>query len=179
MRPTAVLRTVPGPQNGPPQRNGGSNGQMPPRRENVAATTQGRQRSPGGRLSSEASTSCGISCWSKWRVGLEDELDAGRSSLAKGKHLDARGWRQGQQAFQARLARLQKIPDEDLSPAEREPPAAKQESGPALTRACWHCRGEAAARQTAPAIRSQTALPRLRTGDRRPPPFAFCAAPRT
>ena len=32
------------------------------------------------------------------------------------------------QAFQAHLARLQKIPDDDLSPTEPDPPAAKEET---------------------------------------------------
>ena len=41
-------------------------------------------------------------------------------------------------AFQTRLART--TPDEDLSPAERDRPAATQRSAPASTRACWQSR---------------------------------------
>ena len=48
--------------------------------------------------------------------------------MAKGKHPDAGDGDKVRRAFQARLARLQTIPDEDLSPTEPVQPAANDET---------------------------------------------------
>ena len=119
--PDLALQTVdPSPQNGPPERKNGFNGAMP----TPARSFQGARKSAVGprapTRSGEASAS------------LRDQLLAEMEGLARKDDFDAwtlRAWPKansltpadGDQvrvAFQARLDRLQTIPDEDLSPAE-------------------------------------------------------------
>ena len=62
-------------------------------------------------------------------LGLEDELDAWTlRAWPKANTLTPEDGDRVRQAFQARLARLQKIPDDDHSPAELDPPAANEET---------------------------------------------------
>ena len=129
--PDLALQTVdPGPQNGPPERKNGSNGvHADAAREIVPGRSQGRESDQAApTLSGEASAT------------LRDQLLAEMEGLERKDDLDAwtlRAWPKANTltpadgdevrlAFQARLDRLQTIPDEDLSPAEPDQRSGKR-----------------------------------------------------
>ena len=126
----AVQSVSPSPQNGPPATKTGSNGQMPPA---TAKTLHGPRRGPNGDraavLSGEASATLRDQLLAELEgLELKDGLDAWTfQAWPKANTLTPADGDEVRLAFQARLGRLQTIPDEDLSPAERDQPAANQE----------------------------------------------------
>ena len=136
----AVQSVSPSPQNSPPVTKTSSNGQMPTA---TAKTLEAPRKGPNGNraavLSSEASAI------------LRDQLLAELEGLEPKAELDAwtlRAWPKAntltpedgdrvRQAFQARLARLQTIPDEDPRQPNGTSRQRSKRSAPASTRACW------------------------------------------
>ena len=129
--PDLAVQTIePSPQTGPPATKTGSNGRLPPA---TAKTFQGPRKGPNGDraavLSGEASAILRDQLLAEI-AGLEpkDDLDAWTlRAWPKANTLTPADGDEVRQAFQARLGRLQTIPDEDLSPAERDQPTANQE----------------------------------------------------
>ena len=121
--PDLAVQTVvePGPKNGPPPTKLGSNGRMPPA---TAKTFQGPRKGANGDraavLSGEASAILRDQLLAEIAgLGAKDDLDAWTlRAWPKANTLTPADGDKVRQAFQARLARLQAIPDEDLSPAE-------------------------------------------------------------
>ena len=183
MRPTSPFkRSTPGPQNGPPAKKTGSNGQMPPQpRKTVPGPRKGANGARAAVLSGEASAILRDQLLAEMEgLGLKDDLDAWTlRAWPKANTLTPADGDKVRQAFQARLGRLQTTPDEDLSPAEPDPPAANDETRSRIDKSVLALpEAQAAAGQAAPAVRGQTALPRLRPRALRPPPSAVCAIPR-
>ena len=126
----AVQSVPPSPQNGPPASKPGSNGQM---QTATAKTLHGPRKGPNGDrsavLSGEASAILRNQLLAEI-AGLEahDDLDTWTlRAWPKANTLTPADGDEVRLAFQARLGRLQTIPDEDLSPAERDQPTANQE----------------------------------------------------
>ena len=95
----------------------------PPADKTVPGASQGRQRQaapPSCRV--KPRQHCGTSCWPSWTgLELKDDLDAWTlQAWPKANTLTPADGDEVRLAFQARLGRLQTIPDEDLSPAERD-----------------------------------------------------------
>ena len=99
--PDLAVQTVdPGPQNGPPATETGSDGSVPPATDKtVPGGSQGpkwRAGPPSCRV--RPRQPCGTSCWPRLE-GLEAQRRSGRvdtAGMAKGKHPDAGGWGRGQ-----------------------------------------------------------------------------------
>jgi ERF superfamily len=130
--PDLTLQTVaPSPQNGPPAKKPRSNGQMPPATaKTFEAPRKGANGDRAAVLSSEASAILRDQLLAELeRLGLEDELDAWTlRAWPKANTLTPEDGDRVRQAFQAQFARLQKIPDDDHSPVELDPPAANKET---------------------------------------------------
>ena len=153
-------------QNDPPAKKPRSNGQMPP--AGAKTSEAPRKRTNDDRaavLSGEAS------------AVLRDQLLAEIAGLEAQDDLDAwtvRAWPQAniltpadgemvRQAFQARLANLQAMPDENLAPAEGGRPATNDEpSCPHRQKRVGPARSQAAAGQATSPVCRGAALPRLR-----------------
>ena len=127
----AVLSAVPSPQNGPPAKKLRSNGQIPPA---TAKTFEAPRKgvangNPAAVLSDEASAILRDQLLAELEgLGLEDELDAWTlRAWPKANTLTSADGDKVREEFLARLNRLQKVPDEDLSPTELDPPAANDE----------------------------------------------------
>ena len=130
--PDLPLQTAgPAPQNGPPTKKTGSNGQMPP--------TNAKTFHDSRKGANDAPVGCVLSGGAS--AILRDQLLAGLEGLPLKDDLDAwalRAWPKAngltpldgdalRAAFQARLARLPRTPDADLSPAAANQPTADQE----------------------------------------------------
>jgi hypothetical protein len=121
--PDLAVQTIePSPQTGPPATKAGSNGRLPP-----ATTFQGPRKGTNGDraavLSGEASAILKDQLLAEI-AGLEtkDDLDAwALRAWPKANTLTPADGDEVRLAFQARLDRLQTIPYQELSPAEREP----------------------------------------------------------
>src|SRR5436190_8479622 len=119
------------PQNGPPATKTGSNGRMPP---STAKSLQGPRKGANGDratlLSGETSAILRDQLLAEIAgLGAHDDLDAWTlRAWPKANSLTPPDGDKVREAFQARLARLQTVPDEDLSPAELDPPAANDET---------------------------------------------------
>jgi ERF superfamily len=127
----AVQSVSPSPQNSPPATKTGSNGQMlPATAKTFEAPRKGANGNRAAVLSGEASAILRDQLLAELEgLGLEDELDAWTlRAWPKANTLTRDDGDRVRQAFQARLARLQKIPDENLSPTDPDPPAANEES---------------------------------------------------
>jgi hypothetical protein len=129
--PDLARQTVaPSTQSAPPATKPRSNGQMPPATAKTAPRKGVANGDRAAVLSDEASAVLRDQLLIELEgLGLEDELDAW--TLRAWPNANTMAPEDGdrlRQAFQARLARLQKIPDDDHSPAERDPPAANDET---------------------------------------------------
>jgi ERF superfamily len=122
--PDLALQTAgPGPQNGPPEKKNGSNGAMKP--TSATGFHGPRQGADGGGAAARYNAS------SVLRDELlnelagsesQDEVDAwALRTWSKANGLTPADGDEVRQAFQARLAQLQAIPDPDLSGAEPDP----------------------------------------------------------
>ena len=111
-------------------------------------------------------------------LGAKDDLDAWTlRAWPKANTLTPADGDKVRVAFQARLGRLQTIPDEDLPPAEPDQPAANHETRSRIDKSVLALPETKRLRdKTASAVRGQTALPRLRPRALRPAPSAFCAS---
>ena len=182
--PDLAVQTVePSPQNGPPATKTGSNGRLPPA---TTKTFQGPRKGANGDraavLSGEASAILRDQLLAEMEgLGAKDDLDAWTlRAWPKANTLTPADGDEVRLAFQARLGRLQTIPDEDLSPAERDQPAANQRDPlPHRQERAGNPRGASPAGQDPSAVRGQTALPRLRAPALRCPSSAVCAIPRS
>jgi hypothetical protein len=180
--PDLALQTVaPNPQSTPPATKLRSNGQMP---SATAKAFHGpRKEADGARagvLPGEASAT------------LRDQLVAEMAGLGSEEDLDTwtlQAWPRTntlmpadgdkvRQAFQARLARLQTKPDDDLSPTEPDQPAAAQEVRSRIDKSVLAIPVARRLRDKTH-VRGQTTLPRLRAPALRPAPFALCPAARS
>jgi hypothetical protein len=126
----AVQSVPPSPQNGPPASKRGSNGHM---QTATAKMLHGPAKGPNGDRSAVLS--------GEDSAILRNQLLAEIAGLKAHDDLDTwtlRAWPRAniltpadgdevRVAFQARLGRLNTIPDEDLSPAERDQPTTNQE----------------------------------------------------
>ena len=131
--PDLALQTVvdPGPKNGPPPKNFGSNGQIQPTRaETFQRPRKGANGDRAAVLSGEASAILRDQLLAEVAgLGAHDDLDAWTlRAWPKANILTPADGDKVRQAFQARLARLQTIPDKDLAPAEPDPPTANDET---------------------------------------------------
>jgi hypothetical protein len=126
----AVQSIPPSPQNGPPASKPGSNGQMPAA---TAKTLHGPGKGPNGDrsavLSGEASAILRNQLPAEIAgLGAHDDLDAWTlRAWPKANTLTPADGDEVRLAFQARLGRLKTMPDEVVSPAERDQPTATQE----------------------------------------------------
>ena len=132
MRPTLPFKRFdPGPKNGPPAKEHGSNGQMPPA---TAKTFPGSRKGTNGTraaiLTSEASAILRDQLLAELdKLGLKDDLDAWTlQAWPRANTLTPADGDKVREAFQARLTRLQSTLDADLPPAEPGQPAANDET---------------------------------------------------
>ena len=153
------------------------------RRPRKRSRALARARTVTGRpvLSSEASAIL--------RDQLLAELDR-IGAQGRSRRLDTPGWPKAntltpadgdkvRAAFQARLARLQTIPDEDLAASRTRPAGGERRTQlPHRQKRPGPARAQTAKGQTASAVCGQTTLPRLRPRALRPAPSALCAAAR-
>ncbi len=125
----AFQAVPPSPKNGPPASKSGSNGQMQTATEKTYARSKGSNGDRSAALSREASAILKNQLLAEI-AGLEahDDLDTWTlRAWPKANKLTPADGNDVRLAFQARLGRLQSIPDEDPSPAERDQPTANQE----------------------------------------------------
>ncbi len=129
--PDLALRGVdpPGPKNGPPAINSGSSGQMPPSRTETFQRPR-KGANGAGVLSAEASATLRDQLLAELEgLGLKDDLDAWAiRAWPRANTLTPIDGDKIREVFQSRLARRQMVPDENLSLAEPDPPAAKEET---------------------------------------------------
>ena len=130
--PDLAVQTIePSPQTGPPATKTGSNGRHAARDDkNAPGPRKGANGDRAAVLSGEASAILRDQLLAEI-AGLEikDDLDAWTlRAWPKANTLTPADGDKVRQAFQARLTQLQSTPDEDLSPAELDPPAAKDET---------------------------------------------------
>ena len=154
----------------------------------AAATTktfQGLRKGPSDRaavLSGEASAILRDQLLAEMEgLEIKDDLDAWTlRAWPKANTLTPADGDEVRLAFQARLGRLQTIPDE-APLASRTGPARGEPRDPLPHRQerAGDPRGAAPAGQEPSAVRGQTALPRLRAPALRCPPSAVCAIPRS
>jgi ERF superfamily len=128
--PDLPVQLPPSPQKGPPTSKPGSNGQM---QTATAKTLHGPGNGPHGDrsavLSGEASAILRNQLLAEIAgLGAHDDLDTWTlRAWPTANTLTPADGDEVRLAFQARLGRLQTIPDEDPSPAERNQPTANQE----------------------------------------------------
>ena len=165
MRPTRRSTDCSKPEKRPARNETGSNGQMPPATaKNVPGALAAAQRYRGTVLSGEASAT------------LRDQLLAELEGL-KPRRIwtpgHSRAWPKAntltpadgdkvRRAFQARLARPRRYRIRTSRPPNWTSRRRTTRPAPASTKACWPCPSPTAARQTAPTLCGETALPRLR-----------------
>ena len=127
--PDLALQTAdPDPQNGPPGMKGGLNGQAPPAAKTFHGPRKHANGARAGVLQSEASATLRDQLLSELdKLGLKDDLDAWTlQAWPRANSLTHADGNKVRVAFQARIGRLQTIPDED-PPAEQDAWAATQE----------------------------------------------------
>jgi hypothetical protein len=144
------------PKNDLPIKGNGSDKLRPPPTKAFQEPRKGPNGKPISILSREASATLRDQLLAELEgLELDDGLDAWTlQAWPKANTLTPADGDEVRLAFQARLGRLQTIPDEDLSPAERDRPTANQEMR------SRHCAGHTIANCTAPI--------RKRTGGRKP-----------
>ena len=121
MRPTLPFkRLAHPPKTGPRVKEHGSNGQMPPATaKTFPGSRKGTNGTPPPNLASEASAILRDPLLAELDKLGKDDLDAWTlQAWPKANTLTPADGDKVRVAFQARLDRLQTIPDEDLSPAE-------------------------------------------------------------
>src|SRR5258706_6327458 len=129
--PDLALQTAgPGPKNGPPIKKSDSDVlRTPPPGKPFPGPRKGANGTPPN-LSSEASAILRDQLLAELEgLGLKDDLDAWTlHAWPKANSLTPADGDKVREAFQARLARLQTLPDENLSPAELDPPTVNGET---------------------------------------------------
>jgi ERF superfamily/Putative HNHc nuclease len=129
--PDLAIQTVdPGPKSGPPTKGNGSDELRPsPPTKPFQEARKGANRKPLPILSREASATLRDQLLAELEgLELKDGLGAWTlQAWPKANSLTPADGDEVRVAFQARLGHLQTIPDEDLSPAERDQPRANQE----------------------------------------------------